>query len=152
MIDAISDPSDYRMERAVELVRARASVRMTLREALDHVLDARRTRIEPGADPRASWCAASREKMAGVAFTGEQSKTDLRGRVRRNRLTQLPITGLVVFELTTSNGEHAYLNERPSGAAKFVPIDVLRWRDEAYTAPIKARARNYAALQPGARR
>lgn len=96
-----------------------------------------RTRIEPGADPRAGW--ANELVLPTLRAWGERvalfETVELRPRVWsvQHALSQL--------DKTTLSGPHRY-----------VPCDVRRWRDAKHRVAMSERARAYAALQPGARR
>lgn len=100
-----------------------------------HLADYEATRIEPGADPRAEWMDPNTPMFyawgEGVVMfeTVEPSP-----RVWSIQYTLSPLDGLTL-----------------SGPHRYVPQDVRRWRDPAHRAKLKRRAREYAALLPGAR-
>lgn len=133
-------------EEARELV-----ARMT--SAAGHAADFDRTCITPGADPCVCWSPGEYERVSGITMTGDWPKAAVRGRWRRDRWTQLPEQGLVVFELRhIGGGTRPYFTRNPPSAeACYVPIDVWRWREPAHQASMRSRAKAHAAIVPGRR-
>lgn len=106
-----------------------------------HVADFERTRIAPGADPRASWCS--------------KDDSDHKRAVREADTPRW-------YETRDAEPRLAWLNERwnargwrlrSSRAYRYVPADVIRWRDPGHRAELTRRASVHAALpRPGVSR
>lgn len=131
-------------ELAAGLTRLHASVRMTDAEALAHARDLGRTRIEPGADPRAEWVG-----KADVRAHWRLSDT---GRVLRDpRMFPRFYAEFGEYDAPVFDTLRESARTRP-GVSRYVPFDVARWRDPEHRAAMVERARAYAALQPRGRR
>lgn len=119
-----------------------------LRTRTEHERDFERTRITPGADPRAEW-------NPNDAALREIWRLDDTGRVLRYRpqsrrvysrrvYIEITVVGLPVFD-TLCDGEAIGHGE----TCRYVPFDVARWRDPKHRAALTARARAHAAISPG---
>lgn len=104
-------------------------------QAREHMADLVRTRIEPGADPRALWDSFVDEVDAASSANP------------------------VVYEIQDTNGNIAalygdsdYLVDEcgyPRARLRYVPEDVRRWRNRNHRGFVERRAREWAAVVPG---
>lgn len=92
-----------------------------------HLYDHLRTRITPGADPRAEWAGGDDAKWG----TPDPS------------LERVTASGPVMCGVSSIFRSDAWL--------RYVPEDVVRWRDPEHRAALTARAREYASHLPGRR-
>jgi len=111
---------------------SRALAPMTLDDAAAHREDLIRTRIEPGADPRAMW--------SGSLMTTDP--TIYRDEPHTPKWCE--VGPLDRPDLAWINGAWNALGWRLSSRARYVPVDVLRWRDPEHRAELARRARAYA--------
>jgi len=127
----------------------------------ERMADRLHTQIEPGADPRAQWDdgenprstrgLSADEDDAGYSPHWAKEFRKARMRYPRNERRSLfeaddgPSGGL-------SWASETYADSDRYQSLRYVPRDVVRWRDPAHRAALTERARAYAALQPGARR
>ena len=105
-------------------------------DARQHVADFERTRITPGADPRAEcW-----------PFDWQTMRHLLAGRSRA-------IAEVIVFDDDIGSvATRCIVMDHPlAKVRRVVPEDVARWRDPAHREALTARARAHAALVPGCR-
>ena len=109
-------------------------------DAQQHVADFKRTRIDPGADPRVAW-----ETGHHHYYRSRQNEPmnyeSLHDRPRSAYVHRHDPYDIVRSELLVAR--------RPS--LRYVPLDVCRWRDPEHRAALIARARAHAALVPGCR-
>lgn len=99
-------------------------------DAQQHVADWMRTRIEPGADPRVPACGTNWRALWYFVSKGR-----------------------AIAEEPAANGT-VWFDAPPVWSARtdrYVPVDVLRWREPEHRAALIARARAHAALVPGNR-
>ncbi len=102
-----------------------------------HLADYEATRIEPGADPRAGW---ARQAHQHPLIDRDLLDSDYDGLALFERGPKTsPRPTSVVFQLRRRD-------------FRYVPHDVIRWRDPEHRAALGQRARAYAALQPEAKR
>lgn len=129
----------------------------TYRPLTETELEACRTYIEPGADPRARWDdgehprntrgLSADEDDAGYSPRWAKAYRKARLRYPRNERRSL-------FEQNDGpNGGLSWASETYADGARYralryVPRDVARWRDPEHRAELTRRAREYAALQP----
>lgn len=109
---------------------SRALAPMTLDDAAAHREDLIRTRIEPGADPRVPACGTNWRALWYFVSKGR-----------------------AIAEEPAANGT-VWFDAPPVWSARtdrYVPVDVLRWRDPEHRAALTARARAHAAIIPGNR-
>lgn len=105
----------------------------------EHMADFRQTYVKPGADPRAKW-------------SGSLTKTDptiYRDEPHTPKWCEVGPSDRP--DLAWINGPWNALGWRLSSRARYVPLDVCRWRDPDHRAALTARARAHAALVPGNR-
>ena len=108
-------------------------------DARQHFADFDRTRIKPGADPRSKW-------------SGSLMKTDptiYRDEPHTPKWCEVGPSDRP--DLAWINGPWNALGWRLSSRARYVPLDVCRWRDPEHREALKRRARAHAALVPGNR-
>lgn len=119
-------------------IASRALVPMSADDAAIHREDMLRTRITPGADPRAEWMdstndAALREWRDSIAvFETREASPRL-------------------WEFVDVLSPNSWLTENSPDECRYVPCDVVRWRDPEHRAALIKRASAYAALVPGCR-
>ena len=149
--DAVKTPSS---------VAAYADDRFTFEK---HLLDWLRTRIKPGADPRAEWSRRDgpwkSRLFAHPDDTGIEQRPprDVRKFTREQRDTLRRLgrnyRRWSVFEQPSELGGITWAVEQwcVRTRATYVPRDVSRWRDPEHREALKRRARARAALVPGNR-
>lgn len=110
-------------------IAERASARMSIRNEMDHLADLLRTRIRPGADPRAECEPFDWQTM-------------------RHLLARRPhaIAEVTVFDADNRIvGIRCVVMDHPLARVRcVVPEDVARWRDPKHRAALTERARAYA--------
>jgi hypothetical protein len=137
----MSEPDEWRIAwsdavKTPSSVVAHADDRFTFER---HLLDWMRTRIKPGADPRSKW-------------SGSLTKTDptiYRDEPHTPKWCEVGPSDRP--DLAWINGPWNALGWRLSSRARYVPLDVCRWRDPEHREALKRRARAHAALVPGNR-
>jgi len=138
-----SDPEAMRRHgerfESATAIRDRALCAMTEVEALAHAKDLLRTRIEPGADPRAGW-----NPLDARVF--ELWRLDDAGQVQRSpqrhrRFCIEIVTSAPAPVFDTLRWDEALPSRK---LCRYVPCDVCRWRDPEHRAAMTERARKYA--------
>lgn len=115
-------------------IAKRAAVAMTAQESAAHLLDLRRTRVEPLADPRASW-------------SGARDVAEVRALLKNTHVCIVECRPRGAQpHLSLASRSDRWKWEGPERA--YVPQDVCRWRDPEHRAALTARARERAAIKP----
>lgn len=120
---------------------------------VDH--DPQRTRIAPGADPRASWADPDEARAYALDDDGVRVRREPRDMPRSERMHLCEVD-------YNGNGEifaAAIYRKFPlsrltslvalGAIVRYVPVDVARWRDPAYRDAMLRRARAHAAKAGG---
>ncbi len=115
--------------------------------AREHMADLVRTRIKPGADPRAMWANSLATSSEGVIEMLRRHGEGLYAYEAESSPRSMPRLWSTGPELSRS-----VASTTRNLAQRYVPHDVRRWRDVEHRAAMAVRARAYAALQPEAKR
>ncbi len=117
-----------------------------------HLADYEATRIEPGADPRATWeeHESLRELPDGTrdpSYSGSHRHAGApwRRRMRLVFVERVRADGALVAGWD-SMGRQA---DKIGRSDVYVPFDVVRWRRSEHRAELTRRAREHAAIRPG---
>lgn len=122
-------------------LRKRALAPMSEEEASQHALDAVRAYVKPGADPRVEW-----HEDDGSDHTLHSRLPD-DPRWFENYSIDAPLMAVGVDAWKAVGW-----SLRSPRIYRYVPLDVMRWRDPKHREALTERARAYAALQPEAKR